>query len=55
MLFNCCPDLDQVNIKLYYAVQINVVKGCASVVFVHTTYEHVYLDNRVRLNPRNHV
>ena len=32
---------------MYSAVQINVVKGCVSVVLVHATFDNVYLDSRV--------
>ena len=33
----------------YSAVQINVVNGCASMVLVHATFDHVYLDSRVQI------
>lgn len=31
----------------YSAVQINVVKGCVSAVFIYANLDHVYLGNRV--------
>ena len=34
-------------VRLYSVVQINVVKGCVSVVLIHTIFDDVYLDSRV--------
>ena len=45
-LFNQVPPLR----CLYTAVQINVVKGCVSVVIVHATFDHVYWDSRVLIS-----
>ena len=33
----------------YYAVQINVVKGCMTAVLIHATFDHAYLDSRVHV------